>query len=199
MDKNPRDPLEVQLIFTALSLVASLLDAFVAVTAAGQLQFAQFGMELILTHLFPLLARRVDALQQDGALRSVFMSAQDPRSQYFIADPDTSYGILQKVSSARVQALLTAAGRRGGRDEDDSRTTNRRGNRQRQAPAGSPPQRARDRGGSTSRNNNASGPSRRTGSSRDRGDIRERRGSSRDGAASRSQPADSSARGADHN
>jgi len=200
MDKNPRDRLEVQQIFTALTLVASLLDAFVAITADGQLQFAQFGMELILNHLFPLLARRVDALQQEGALRSVFMSAQDPRSQYFIADPDTSYGILQKVSSARVQALMAAAGRRGGRDDDDDRrTNNRRGNRQRQGPGGSPQQRARDRGTSTSRNNNANSSSRRTGTSRERGDPRERRGSSRDGAASRSQPADSSSRGADHN
>lgn len=202
MDKNPRDRLEVQLAFTALTLVASLLDAFVAVTAEGQLQFAQFGMELILNHLFPLLARRVDALQHDGALRSVFMSAQDPRSQYFIADPDTSFGILQKVSSARVQALMAAAGRRGGRDEDDNRrSNNRRGGTQRQAAGGSPRQRARDRGSSTastSRNNNAGGgSSRRRGSSRDRNDRNDR--GSRDRAASRSNPADSSSRGADQN
>lgn len=200
MDKNPRDRLEVQQIFTALTLVASLLDAFVAVTADGQLQFAQFGMELILNHLVPLLARRVDALQQDGSLRSVFMSAQDPRSQYFIADPDTSYGILQKVSSARVQALMAAAGRRGGRDEDDDRrATNRRNGKQRQTAAGSPHQPARDRGSSKSRNNPASTSSGHRGSSRDRGrgDARERRGS-RD-AAPRSHPADSAARGADQN
>lgn len=199
MDKNPRDRLEVQQTFTALTLAASLLDAFVAVTAEGQLQFAQFGMELILNHLFPLLARRVDALQQDGSLRSVFMSAQDPRSQYFIADPDTSYGILQKVSSARVQALMATAGRRGGREgDDDRRSTNRRSGKQRPAAGGSPQQRARDRGSSNARNNNAQASSQRGGNSRERGGSRERRGS-RDGAASRSNPADSSTRGADHN
>ena len=202
LDKNPRDRLEAQLTYTALTLAASLLDAFVAVTVQEQLQFAQIGIELILTHLFPLLARRVDALQQDSALRSVFMSAQDPRSQYFIADPDTSYGILQKVSSARVQALLTTAGRRGGRDEDDDRrSTNRRGGRggrQNQAAGGSPQQRARDHGGSNSRTNTASSSSRQRGSSRDRGNSRER-GGARDGAASRSNPADSSTRGADRN
>lgn len=198
MDKNPRDRLEVQQHFTALTLVASLLDAFVAVTAEGQLQFAQFGVELILNHLFPLLARRVDALQQDGALRSAFMSAQDPRSQYFIADPDTSYGILQKVSSARVQALLATAGRRGGRDEDDERrSTTRRSGKQQQAAGGSQGQRARDRGAASNRNTNAGGASRR-GSSRDRGTSRER-GGARDGAAPRSNPADSSARGGDRN
>lgn len=202
MDKNPRDRLEMQLTYTALTLTASLLDVFVAITKAGQLHFAQLGMELILTQLFPLLARRVDALQQDGALRSVFMSAQDPRSQYFIADPDTSYGILQKVSAARVQALMAKASRSGGRDEDDDRrSTNRRNGRQRQAAGGSPRQRAqsRDRGSSHGTSNPASSSSRRRGSSRDRGDSRERRGSARDGAASRSNPADSSARGADHN
>jgi len=201
MDKNPRDRLEVQLNYTAMTLVASLLDALVAVTAEGYLQLAQFGVELILSHLFPLLARRVDALQQEGSLRSVFMSAQDPRSQYFIADPDTSYGILQKVASARVQALMTAAGRR---ENDDRRSTNRRNGAQRQGAGGSPQQpRARDRGtanGNGRNNNNASsGSSQRGGNSRDRGASRERRGSSRDGAASRSNPADSSSRGADNN
>lgn len=202
MDKNPRDRLEMQLSFTALTLTASLLDAFMAITRTGQLHFAQFGMELILTQLFPLLARRVDALQQDGALRSVFMSAQDPRSQYFIADPDTSYGILQKVSAARVQALMAKASRSGGRDEDDDRRfTSRRNGKQRQAAGGSPRQRAqsRDRGSSHGTSAPANGSSRRRGSSRDRGDSRERRGGARDGAASRSNPADSSARGADHN
>ena len=198
MDKNPRDRLEVQQEFTALLLTASLVDAFAA-AGDGNLTCAQFGMELILNHLFPLLARRVDALQQDGSLRSAFMLAQDPRSQYFIADPETSYGILQKVSSARVQALMAAAGRRGGRNEDDDRrSSNRNSNRQRQAAAGSPGQRARDRSSANSRTNNTGGSSRRSGSSRDRGGSRERR-SSRDGAASRSNPADSSSRGADHN
>lgn len=198
MDKNPRDRLEVQQAFTALTLAASLLDAFVAVTVEGNLQFAQFGTELILTHLAPLLGRRVDALQQEGALRSVFMSAQDPRSQYFIADPDTSYGILQKVSSARVQALMTTAGRRGGRDEDaERRSTNRRSSSQRQAAGGSPGQPARDRGTANSRHNNTCSSSRRGGGG-SRSDSRERRGSSRDGAASKSNPADSSSRAADH-
>ena len=199
MDKNPRDRLEVQQVFTALTLVASLLDAFVAV-GDGNLLFAQFSMELILNHLFPLLARRVDALQQDGALRSVFMSAQDPRSQYFIADPDTSYGILQKVSSARVQALMATAGRRGGRNvDDDRRSSNRGSNKQRQAASGSPGQRARDQGSTNSRSSHTGGSSRRGSSSRDHGESRERRGSSRDGAAARSNPADSSSLGADHN
>lgn len=198
MDKNPRDRVEVQLVFTALTLSASLLDAFAAVSE-GKIQYAQFGMELILNHLSPLLARRVDALQQDGSLRSVFMSAQDPRSQYFVADPDTSYGILQKVSSARVQALIAAAGRRGGRDDDDERrSTNRRNGTQRHAGGGSPGQRARDRGAATNRTTNAGSSSQRGGRSRDRGASRERTGS-RDGAAARSNPADSSARGADRN
>jgi len=200
MDKNPRDRLEVQQTYTALTLSASLLDALVAVTDAGRLHVAQFAMELILNHLFPLLARRVDALQQAGALRSVFMSAQDPRSQYFIADTDTSYGILQKVSSARVQALMTAAGRR--EENDDRRSNNRRNGTQRPGAGGSPRQQgARDRGAANSRNNNvSSGSSRRGGgNARDRGASSERRGSSRDGAASRSNPADSAARGEDRN
>lgn len=188
MDKNPRDRLEVQQTYTALTLAASLLDVLVAITDDGQLHHAQLGLELILNHLFPLLARRVDALQQDGALRSVFMSALDPRSQYFIADTDTSYGILQKVSTARVQALMTKAGRR---EEDADRRSNSRGSnsQQRQSGGGSQRQRARDRGTSTNGTNNANGNSNRRGTSRERG-SRER--GPRDGGASSSSAAPAS-------
>lgn len=197
--KNERDRLEAQQAFTALTLTGSITDALVALLNDGDMHYAQLALELILTHLSPMLARRVDALQQDGPLRSVFTCAQDPHSQYFIADPDTSYSLLQKVSSARVQAFMAAASRKGGReDAEANRANNRRGGQQRQGAAGSPPQRARPRGPSTATSTNAGGSSRRAGSSRDRGTPRER-GGSRDGAPSRSQPADTPARGADRN
>ena len=197
MDKNPRDRLEVQLTFTALSLAASLLDTFAVVTVAPYA--AQLGIKLLLSHLCPLLARRVDALQQEGSLRSVFQTAQDPRSQYFITDPDTSYGILQKVSSARVQALMTAAGRRDDGSHRSPNSNNNNNGKQRQGAAGSPQQRTRDRCNANNRNNgNASCSSQRSGS-RDRGDRSRERNGSRDGAASRSNPADSSSRGGDRN
>jgi hypothetical protein len=186
MDKNVRDRLEVQNMYTALTLSASLLDVFMAITEDGQVHHAQLGLELILNHLSPLLARRVDALQQDGSLRSVFMSAVDPRSQYFIADPDTSFGILQKVSAARVQALMTKAGRR---DEDADRRSTSRGNnsQQRHSGGGSQRQRARDRSASSNANGQANGNSHKRGPSRERA-ARER-GSRDGGPPSSSAPA----------
>ena len=179
MDKNVRDRLEVQNMYTALTLSASLLDVLMAITEDGQLHHAQLGLELILNHLSPLLARRVDALQQDGSLRSVFMSAVDPRSQYFIADPDTSFGILQKVSAARVQALMTKAGRR---DEDSDRRSTPRGNnsQQRRSGGGSQRQHNRDSSASSNANGRANGNSNKRGTSRERA-ARER--GSRDGGA----------------
>lgn len=198
MSSNARDRLEASHTYTALTIAASLLDVLVAVTE-GQRAYAQFGVELLMNYLIPMLARRVDTLQQEGPLRDAFSMAQDPRSHYFVADPDTSLGLLQRVSAARVQSLLTAASRTGGRDgSSGSNSTNRRGNpsQPRQSGGGS--------GGSQRNNNNNRGNannggsstngSGRGGRSRDRNDSRAR-GSSRDGASARSNSA--AARGGD--
>ncbi len=156
MSSNARDRLEASHTYTALTIAASLLDVLVAVTE-GQRAYAQFGVELLMNYLIPMLARRVDTLQQEGPLRDAFSLAQDPRSQYFVADPDTSLGILQRVSAARVQSLLTAAARTGGRDgSSGSNSTNRRGNQPRQSGGGS---------GGSQRNNNNRGNTNNGGSS----------------------------------
>lgn len=189
MDKNPRDRLEVTHAYTALTLSATLLDILYAIVQGAEFHLAEIGMDLILNHLAPMLGRRVDALQQNGALRTLFSTAQDPHSQYFIADPKSSLAILQKVSSARVQAIMTKAknevdaGRRSGTRDGDSQS--------RQASGGSQRSRTRsnqsngNRRNNTSNNNNGNGGSNRRGTSRERG-SRERGSNDRSGARSSS-------------
>jgi hypothetical protein len=196
LGKNERDHLEAQHMFTALSISASLLDVLMAVTA-GRRAYAQLGAELIMNNLAPMLARRVDALQQEGALRSAFSIAQEPCSHFFVADPDTSLGILAKVSAARVQSLLTAAARTGGRDGNSGRQlTNGRSNQQRNSAGGSHGQRNNNCSNANNggRSNTTGGSSGRGSSSRTRSDPRPQ-GTSREGASARSNSAASAARG----
>lgn len=192
-----RDRTEAEFTFSALSLSLSVLDALVAI-GEGHTGLVHNAAELILNHMVPLLCRRVDALQQESALRSAFAAAQDPRSHFFVADPETTTPLLQKVNAAKVQNFLTAASRVRTHDSNDRGSNhNRRGNHDKQRGSAGGSQGTQSRNRNTS-NANAGGSTRRAGNSRERSDSRAR-GNSREAPASRSTPADAAARGADRN